>query len=253
MGVNMHTAAPMPFRFWDKVLVGDGCWEWQAGTQKHNGYGSFSMNGRDVKAHRVSWLLWYGEIPKGLRVLHRCDNPPCIRPDHLFLGTQKDNVLDAVAKGRHSMLKQTQCSRGHLFDEVNTYVDPKGRRRCRTCSNEAERQQRAARPPRQRACPQGHPLTEDNRVSNGGCRICARVRARAWARKNRERNRMTDILGRLASMGTLGPEVVLQMLGMVIDGVGTAESWTGENLDALGELTQQLADKVRGIEGDKAE
>lgn len=175
----------MPFRFWDKVLIGDECWVWQAGIKPHNGYGAFSLNGREMVAHRVAWLLCHGEIPDGLRVLHHCDNPPCVRPDHLFLGTQKDNVLDAVAKGRHSMLRQTHCSRGHPFDEANTYVDPKGRRRCRVCSNEAERQQRAARPPRQRVCRRGHLLTDENRVPSGGCRICARARQREWVRKNK--------------------------------------------------------------------
>lgn len=58
---------------------------------------------------------------------------------------------------------------------------------------------------------------------------------------------MSDIIGRLASLGTLTPELMLQMLGMIIDGIGTGEEWAGENLDQLGELTQQLADKVRGI------
>lgn len=63
---------------------------------------------------------------------------------------------------------------------------------------------------------------------------------------------MSDILGRLASLGTLTPEIMLQMLGMVIDGVGTGEEWAGENLDQLGELTQQLADKVRGVKEQQA-
>jgi hypothetical protein len=58
---------------------------------------------------------------------------------------------------------------------------------------------------------------------------------------------MTDIFGRLASLGTLTPEIMLQMLGMIIDGIGTGEEWAGENLDQLGELTQQLADKIRGV------
>jgi hypothetical protein len=58
---------------------------------------------------------------------------------------------------------------------------------------------------------------------------------------------MSDIIGRLASLGTLTPEIMIQLLGMMIDAVGTAESWSGESLDQLGELTQQLADKVRGV------
>jgi hypothetical protein len=63
---------------------------------------------------------------------------------------------------------------------------------------------------------------------------------------------MSDILGRLAGLGALTPEIMMQLLGMMIDAVGTGEEWTGENLDALGELTQRLADKVRGIKGDAA-
>jgi hypothetical protein len=58
---------------------------------------------------------------------------------------------------------------------------------------------------------------------------------------------MSDIIGRLASLGTLTPEIALQMLGMIIDGIGTGEEWAGENLDQLGELTQQLADKIRSV------
>lgn len=61
---------------------------------------------------------------------------------------------------------------------------------------------------------------------------------------------MTDFIGRFASLGTMTPEIMLQVLGMIIDGIGTGEEWAGENLDQLGELTQQLADKVRGIKGD---
>lgn len=62
---------------------------------------------------------------------------------------------------------------------------------------------------------------------------------------------MTDFMGRLASLGTMTPEIMLQVLGMIVDGIGTGEEWAGENLDQLGELTQQLADRVRGIEGAK--
>lgn len=65
-----------------------------------SGHGRFGVAGRDELTHRYSWTLAYGAIPAGMSVLHRCDNPPCVRPDHLFLGTRADNVRDMYAKGR---------------------------------------------------------------------------------------------------------------------------------------------------------
>lgn len=88
-------------RFWAKVKKSDGCWEWTA--MKRGGYGRITRDGKSngmLTAHRLSWELAHGAIPVGLFVLHKCDNPPCVRPDHLFLGTQYDNVQDRVAKGR---------------------------------------------------------------------------------------------------------------------------------------------------------
>jgi hypothetical protein len=85
----------MADRFWPKVAKGDGCWLWTA-AKGHKGYGSFEHH----NAHRIAYQLEYGPIPDGLFVLHRCDNPPCCRPDHLFLGTNADNMRDAFAKGR---------------------------------------------------------------------------------------------------------------------------------------------------------
>lgn len=87
-------------RFWSKVRKGDGCWEWQA-KRFDNGYGSFAVSrNKNQGAHRVAWELTNGPIPAGMSVLHHCDNRPCVRPDHLFLGTQLDNMRDMLAKGR---------------------------------------------------------------------------------------------------------------------------------------------------------
>ena len=92
----------MADRFWSKVKKSKGCWEWQACTNEA-GYGIVGVGGkRTDRAHRVSWRLRYGEIPEGLFVLHRCDNRKCVRPSHLFVGTNQDNVDDMVAKGRNS-------------------------------------------------------------------------------------------------------------------------------------------------------
>ena len=111
------------------------CCEWTGSCNNH-GYGRRSRNGVVGYVHRQAWEEAFGPIPKGMRVLHRCDNPRCYNVDHLFLGTQGDNVRDAVAKGRHSngYKGRTHCPLGHPYDEANTYIDPKrGWRQCRAC------------------------------------------------------------------------------------------------------------------------
>lgn len=90
-------------RFWAKVSRGapDSCWEWQ-GCRNRDGYGVFMLSraqGSD-RAHRVSWALLHGPIPSGKVVRHRCDNPSCVNPAHLLLGTQAQNVEDMVGRGR---------------------------------------------------------------------------------------------------------------------------------------------------------
>jgi HNH endonuclease len=105
------TAFAIADRFWKKVEKSDGCWLW-IGTLHSKGYGwmkftlSRSTAGKKrkfvVRAHRLSWLLHFGEIPAGLGVLHACDKRRCVNPAHLFLGTDKDNWEDAKAKGRRA-------------------------------------------------------------------------------------------------------------------------------------------------------
>lgn len=86
-------------RFWRRVKKSDGCWLWAGAVHPH-GHGYASLDGRVQYAHRVAWQLTYGPIPKGVNVCHRCDNPPCCNPAHLFLGTQADNMQDCADKGR---------------------------------------------------------------------------------------------------------------------------------------------------------
>lgn len=129
-------------RFWSKVekQPGDGCWLWTGARMSRNRYGHISVGGRAggmVGAHRVSWELHFGPIPDGLEVLHSCDNPPCVRPAHLFLGTQATNIVDMDTKGRghrvrlvgeqHGMAKLTRAqameirrlhARGHQISAI---------------------------------------------------------------------------------------------------------------------------------------
>jgi hypothetical protein len=76
------------------------CWNWAGSITENNRYGLFRLNGSQTKAHRFCYELWVGEIPDGMCVCHKCDNPKCVNPDHLFLGTQFDNMVDRTDKNR---------------------------------------------------------------------------------------------------------------------------------------------------------
>lgn len=91
---------PDAVRFWRNVNKTPGCWLWM-GSVRANWYGAFSVRHRSFSAHRWSWSEAHGPIPPGMCVLHRCDTPRCVRPDHLFLGTIADNNHDMIAKGRY--------------------------------------------------------------------------------------------------------------------------------------------------------
>lgn len=88
--------------FWRNVsfwsIKNPGCFEWKA-RRNSDGYGKITL-GRYFLAHRAAWWIHYGAVPEGLNVLHKCDNPACVNPDHLFLGTQNDNIQDMIRKGR---------------------------------------------------------------------------------------------------------------------------------------------------------
>jgi len=89
-------------RFWNKVNKSSGCWEW-LGAKDRDGYGYFGVKRKAKKAHRLSWLLFFKTDPGKYHVCHKCDNPSCVNPDHLFLGSHTDNVQDCVRKGRNNI------------------------------------------------------------------------------------------------------------------------------------------------------
>jgi hypothetical protein len=131
--------APEAARFWAKVEKSDGCWTFA--PARPNDYGSFyRYRGAKVKAHRYSWELHFGPIPDGLDVCHHCDNPPCVRPDHLFLGTHQDNMRDLQQKGRKlgkgGSLPRTHCIKGHALTPENRSPAFPG---CVTCRRERDR------------------------------------------------------------------------------------------------------------------
>ena len=100
-------------RFWSKVRKTNNCWFWTA-YLNNKGYGVFRLNGKDQKAHRVSYKLNIGKIPKDLFVCHHCDNPGCVNPKHLWVGTAKDNAHDMIKKGRLFTPRGEKCGLAKL-------------------------------------------------------------------------------------------------------------------------------------------
>lgn len=147
---------PLADRFWPKVRRGapDDCWTW-LGARLTKGYGLIGVAGdmRGRLAHRVSWEIHNAPIPDGLLVCHHCDNPSCVNPAHLFLGSHSDNLKDMSRKGRHRIMNRpaenrakTACKHGHPFTPENTmWIERNGRhaRRCRTCDRLANRNYKA--------------------------------------------------------------------------------------------------------------
>jgi hypothetical protein len=120
-----------------------GCWLWTGPVRTSkwaaNRYGHFAVyrDGKRVEqyTHRGMWFALHGEPPAGMCVCHKCDNPKCVNPEHLWLGTNRENTMDMVRKKRHHLNRKTHCKRGHLLSGANLYIQPKdGYRACKACS-----------------------------------------------------------------------------------------------------------------------
>lgn len=133
-------------RFWSKVerRGADDCWPWLAGTNQL-GYGRISTTraAGPILAHRASYELANGTMPAGLIVCHRCDNPRCVNPAHLYAGTNAQNTDDMVKRGRHRAAAITACPNGHPYVPGSYYQY--GGRQCRACSLARAAEQRRRR------------------------------------------------------------------------------------------------------------
>lgn len=142
MGKTLSMDEAEYLRFIDNVLVDDGCWEW-GGGRTADGYGRLWVGGREAYTHRLAYELWVGSIPEEHFVLHRCDHPPCLRPDHLFVGTAADNFEDMRAKGRFTPTPSLRavCQQGHPYSGDNLRIvrrsDGRVERACRACGRAA--------------------------------------------------------------------------------------------------------------------
>jgi hypothetical protein len=128
-------------KFYEKTRIDEGCLIWTA-AKNIDGYGRFNYQGKLWMSHRLVWTWINGDIPEGMHVLHKCDTPSCVNIDHLFLGTNDDNIADKVLKNRQARNYKTHCKRGHEYTKENTFMRKQGWKECRTC---VRMNQRAAR------------------------------------------------------------------------------------------------------------
>jgi hypothetical protein len=174
------------------------CWIWTGSISNQNTknkrYGNIYAWGKGRRAHRVAYRLFIEEFDENLKICHHCDNPTCVNPKHLFLGTQKDNVRDCLSKGRaeasvgRKNANKERCIHGHEFTKENTYFRPLGGRSCIACEKirqaKKPRKERTIRP-KKIVCPKGHSYQGYNLMidylGNQRCRACSTI-----LRKNRE-------------------------------------------------------------------
>lgn len=174
--VSMMDKEKIKQRLFEKrKIVGSGCWIW-TGYRTAIGYGETSVNQKGWRVHRLAYTIFVGPIPEKTQVCHTCDTPACFNPVHLWLGTARENRLDALKKGRDPRATKTSCVRGHPY-AIYGSVDSYGWRHCMECGRLRHRPGWVKIITRPDVCKNGHELNEQTlRIDSRGyrrCKICA--------------------------------------------------------------------------------
>lgn len=198
--------------FLERVVFEDDCWPWNGYANKVTGYGTVHVGGQNLLAHRVSWELFRGPIPKDMQIDHlchgadpdcpgrKCRHRLCVNPAHLEVVTSAENTRRGLLHTKYRR-RPTHCKYGHEFTEENTSFDARGRRMCKTCLVRRPRARYLGVPytgedvplperPRNTHCPNGHEYTPENTYTTPSgwqrCKTCTLAHNKAWRVRQRE-------------------------------------------------------------------